>query len=197
MQRTFDKIVGTGRFESVENLLDKFHSAASVANLDEYFGCFDNNGRFLGTDASENWTAQEFYTFSKPHFDAGSGWTFKPLKGTRKLTYYPSESNPLFCVFDELLDSESFLATSRGSGTLLFNSATGHWLIAQYHLSFPIPNDLAKDMTKSISIFENVKKVKQADDAADRLIAEWDQDEKSSTGDKKTGKSNSKKKNKK
>ena len=53
--------------------------------------------------------------------------------------------------FDELLDSKSY-GTSRGTGTLVL-TADG-WRVSQYALTFPIPNDLAKDMTGKIKAFE-------------------------------------------
>ena len=58
------------------------------------------------------------------------------------LKYSSPENKPIFATFDELLDSESFGATSRGTGTLIFGSNC--WFIASYHLSFPIPDDIAK-----------------------------------------------------
>jgi hypothetical protein len=190
-----NQVIATSNHRTVDELLDRFHRAAAVANLRDYFACFDKKSRFLGTDATENWTVDEFYAFSKSYFDAGSAWTFTPIRGTRKVIYFPNETNPVFCTFDELLESESFLATSRGSGTLIFNETNRNWLIAQYHLSFPIPNDLAKGMTKSISEFEKQSKIKAADEAAEKLIAEWDQEE--DKNDKsQPGKSGSKKKKK-
>ena len=57
------------------------------------------------------------------------------------------------CVawFDELLDSQSY-GTSRGTGTLVLTP--DGWKVSQYALTFPIPNDLAKDMTSTIKAFE-------------------------------------------
>jgi hypothetical protein len=182
-------IFGSGSYDRIEDLLDNFHMAAATANLLVYFGCFHPEGRFLGTDSVENWHVSDFYNFSKPYFDRGSAWVFRPIHNTRKISYFPSEENPVFAIFDELLESESFLATSRGSGTLVYNS--GKWLIAQYHLSFPIPNDLAKDMTKKIATFESAIKDQAADIAAQQLIEEW---EKESNDQKSKGNKNNKSK---
>ena len=57
------------------------------------------------------------------------------------------------CVawFDEVLDSQSY-GTSRGTGVLI-RGAKG-WRVAQYHLTFPIPNDLAGEMTGRIKAHE-------------------------------------------
>ena len=144
-------------------------SAAAQANLNEYFGCFTQNSRFLGTDASENWTVDEFYSFSKPHFDNGKAWTFIPKPGSRKITIQTGhDDQPIFASFDELLDSVSFKATSRGSGTCIYRPSNKSWLVLQYHLSFPIPNDLAKKMCLEIADFEKIEdsNTKSADLAA-------------------------------
>ena len=50
-------------------------------------------------------------------------------------------------LFDELLNSPSY-GVSRGTGTLI--KTNGEWKIAQYHLSFPIPNGIAKKITAEI-----------------------------------------------
>lgn len=53
--------------------------------------------------------------------------------------------------FDELLNNEAY-GTSRGTGVLI---RTGEgWKIVQYHLTFPIPNDLAGDFTAQIKKYE-------------------------------------------
>ncbi|KDO34364.1 hypothetical protein SPRG_01500 [Saprolegnia parasitica CBS 223.65] len=165
------KTIGTSAHATVDALLDAFHEAAKVGDLKGYFGCYHKDGRFLGTDASENWHVNDFYDFAKPHFAQGSGWEYRPIAGSRKITYQPSADVPTFCVFDELLVSADFLATSRGSGTLVF--ANGAWLVLQYHLTFPIPNDLAKDMTAKIATFELRAKDVAAADAAAKLLEEW------------------------
>jgi hypothetical protein len=53
--------------------------------------------------------------------------------------------------FDEILESKSY-GTSRGTGVLVKTRAG--WKIAQYALTFPIPNDLAKDTTDRIKAYE-------------------------------------------
>ena len=159
MTTEFSSIVGKGCYPTIDNLLDSFHNSASTADLRTYFGCFAPEGRFLGTDASENWSASEFYTYAKPHFDRGTGWTYVPEVGTRRYHIFPSESQPVFASFDELLSSASFKATSRGSGTVAFDAQRKSWLIIAYHLTFPIPNDMAADMCKKIAAFESKNKV--------------------------------------
>jgi hypothetical protein len=50
------------------------------------------------------------------------------------------------------LDSAAY-GTSRGTGTLALTP--WGWKIEQYALTFPIPNDLAKEMTGEIKSFES------------------------------------------
>ena len=138
------------------SLLDNFHKYASVGDFDNYFACFHPNGRFLGTDKTENWLVPDFMSFSRPHFNLGtSAWTFIPLPGTRKCDVFPGgDLGVVFATFDEHLESESFHTTARGTGSVMWDTSSGRWLITQYHLSFPIPNDLAHDMCKKIGNFE-------------------------------------------
>jgi hypothetical protein len=42
--------------------------------------------------------------------------------------------------------------TSRGTGVMVLEN--GGWKVAQYALSFPIPNDLAAGITEQIKAFE-------------------------------------------
>jgi hypothetical protein len=133
---------------AVGKTLDAFHAAAARSDFKAYFGLFTPDGVFIGTDAHERWTVAEFKAYAKPAFDAGKGWTYTPR--SRHVTI---ASVPCRCVawFDELLESKSY-GTSRGTGVLI-KGAHG-WRIAQYALTFPIPNDLAKDMTAQIKAYE-------------------------------------------
>ncbi len=190
-------IIGRSEHRTVDSLLDTFHQAAATSNLRNYFGCFHTDGRFLGTDATENWHVNDFLAFSQPYFlTTKCAWKYDPIAGTRKVTYFPNATNPQFCIFDELLTSESFVATSRGSGTLVFDATKQIWLIASYHLTFPIPNDIAKEMTAKIATFEQAQKSKESALAAQRLIEELELEEQNNKG-KQQSNSNNKKKSKK
>ena len=133
---------------AVGRTLDAFHAAAARSDFKAYFGLFTPDGVFIGTDAHERWTVPAFKAYAKPAFAAGKGWTYVPR--TRHVTI---ARTPCRCVayFDELLDSKSY-GTSRGTGVLIKGPAG--WRIAQYALTFPIPNDLAKDMTDRIKAYE-------------------------------------------
>ncbi|WP_193161474.1 nuclear transport factor 2 family protein [Microbulbifer hainanensis] len=120
--------------------LDKFHKAASRADFDGYFSLFSKGGVFIGTDAKERWTVDEFKKFVKPYFSKGKGWTYVPRDRTIVI-------HGDVAWFDELLDNESY-GECRGSGVLV--KEDGQWKIAQYNLHFPVPNDVAKQITKII-----------------------------------------------
>lgn len=188
-----ESILGNSRYSTVDQLLESFHTSASNADLAKYFGCFDKAGRFLGTDATENWDAIEFYKFCKPHFAKGSGWTYVPVAGSRKVTHFTSaDGTPNFCTFDEILFNDSF-GTCRGSGSLIFNQSTSSWLVAAYHLSFPVPNDIAGEVTATLKAADPSLKSKLADQAAAQLLAELELEDapeksKSKSSKKKKGK---------
>ena len=128
--------------------LDALHAAASRADGEAYFRLFTPDAVFLGTDVSERWTLPQFRAYAAPVFAQGRGWTYRPR--SRTVTLAPGECR---CIawFDEVLDSESY-GTSRGTGVLV--RGEGGWKVAQYALTFPIPNDLAKEMTARIRTHE-------------------------------------------
>src|SRR4051812_38120578 len=61
-------------------VLDALHNSASKADAAKYFALFAPDAVFLGTDATERWTVDEFKAFAKPYFDQGKGWTYTPRK---------------------------------------------------------------------------------------------------------------------
>ena len=123
-------------------LLDRFHEAASKADEDHYFACFEPDGVFLGTDASERWTLDEFKAFAMPYFQRESAWIYTPAKRAINVS-----DDGSFAWFDEQLDSAAY-GRCRGTGVL--HRADGQWRIAQYHLSIPVPNDVAAEVVKLI-----------------------------------------------
>ena len=60
----------------IEAVLDSFHEAASKADGDLYFSLFSDEAIFMGTDAAERWTVDEFKAFAEPYFSQGRGWTY-------------------------------------------------------------------------------------------------------------------------
>jgi hypothetical protein len=130
------------REDAANLLLDRFHGAAAKAQFDEYFASFTADGVFIGTDASERWTVDQFKAYAKPHFDRGRGWTYTVAERRVNVS-----ADGRHASFDELLDNAS-LGRCRGTGVL--RRVDGKWRIEQYHLTIPVPNDLATDLVKRI-----------------------------------------------
>ena len=122
--------------------LDNFHQAASDANQQQYFDLLSDKAVFIGTDATERWDKNAFIAFAKPYFDKGKGWTYIPRN--RHVTL--AESGHV-AWFDEMLDSQSY-GECRGTGVLELTE--NGWKISQYHLTIPLPNELAKSVVKQI-----------------------------------------------
>jgi ketosteroid isomerase-like protein len=124
-------------------VLDAFHDAAARADEAAYFDLLAPNAVFLGTDALERWDKEAFRAFARPYFSQGKGWTFRPRDRHLELS-----RGGALVWFDELLDSESY-GECRGTG-VLERQPDGAWRITQYHLTIPIPNDLAKELVARI-----------------------------------------------
>jgi hypothetical protein len=132
------------RASAIAQTLDDWHHAASVADEDRYFSHFAPNGIFMGTDATEHWTADAFRTWAHPYFARKAAWTFN---GRDRHIDFSPDGNTAW--FDELLDTEK-MGVCRGSGVLI--RAGQSWKIAQYNLSIPIPNALAGNIVKQIAV---------------------------------------------
>ena len=128
--------------DAANQLLDRFHGAATKARFDEYFASFTPDGVFIGTDASERWTVEQFKAYAKPHFDKGRGWTYTVVERHLNVSVDGRHAS-----FDELLDNTS-LGRCRGTGVL--RRVNDQWRIEQYHLTIPVPNDLAGEVVKRI-----------------------------------------------
>lgn len=126
----------------VAAVLDKLHGSAASASFVDYFSTFARDGVFIGTDESETWSVEEFKAYAKPYFDQGRGWTYTP---TQRHIYFSQSGDVAW--FDEMLDSQSYGVT-RGTGVL--EQINGKWLITQYHLTIPLPNELVDDVVKQI-----------------------------------------------
>lgn len=128
---------------AVDAVLTAFHTAAADADGKTYFSLLTDDAIYIGTDASERWTSEEFKAFAEPFFSQGSGWTYTATE--RHITVGPVGS---VAWFDEMLWNETY-GVCRGTGVLV-EGHDGAWRIAQYHLTFPIPNDLAREFTTRI-----------------------------------------------
>ncbi|MDP1661435.1 MAG: nuclear transport factor 2 family protein [Phycisphaerales bacterium] len=138
--------------------LDALHSAASKSDFDAYFALYTPDAVFIGTDAAERWTIDEFKAYARPHFQKGpgkGGWTYTPRPGTRHVTIDPSTT---LAFFDELLDNENY-GTTRGTGVLrkVGEGEAARWMVVQYSLSIPIPNPIAKRVAAMVKTEEAKK----------------------------------------
>lgn len=127
---------------AIEEALDQFHAAAAKADGAAYFGLFAPEGVFIGTDATERWTVEEFRRYAAPYFAQGKGWTYVPK--TRHVDLTPRGD---VAWFDEILENKSY-GVCRGTGVL--RKVDGAWRISQYHLTIPVPNELAAQVVKLI-----------------------------------------------
>ena len=95
---------------------------------------------FIGTDDTERWTTEAFRTWSRPHFQNGKGWTFRP--NDRKIGLDAQTA-----WVDERLDSPHMGACR---GTAVLRKINGEWKIALYSLSFSVPNPRADAVMEAL-----------------------------------------------
>lgn len=129
---------------TINQTIDAFHQAAADADLDAYFNLLTHDARFLGTDETERWTKSEFraYCTDRGAFNEAPAWVYTP--SDRSVTFAPEND---LAWFDENLTNAKY-GTLRGSGVLVRNA--GAWKIAQYNLTFLIPNDAAPAVVEAI-----------------------------------------------
>ena len=121
----------------VAAVLDRLNAASTAADGDAYFALFTPDARFVGTDATEHWTLEQFRAYAGPVFARGRGWAYPATE--RTITIAPIECR---CIawFEEKLTNASYGET-RGSGVL--RRTEDGWKIEQYVLSFAVTNDKA------------------------------------------------------
>ncbi|KGJ87921.1 nuclear transport factor 2 family protein [Colwellia psychrerythraea] len=132
--------------KNIAKVLNSFHQAAASAKAKPYFDLLSEDAIFLGTDASERWSKEQYKDFVVPYFSKGTGWLYIPTE--RNISIIQAGQ---VAFFDELLFSESY-GSCRGSG-ILIKTAQG-WKISQYNLSIPMPNGLAKALVTQIKSYE-------------------------------------------
>jgi len=144
-----DERAPRGAAAEVGRALDSFHDAAAVADGDRYFTLFPEDAVFLGTDATERWTGREFRAFAARYFDRDSAWTYVPLE-----RHVVVEAGGRLAWFDEVLDNAGY-GECRGTGVLALRD--GRWVLRQYNLTVPVPNDLMAGVAKQIRAFEQAR----------------------------------------
>ncbi len=86
----------------VEATLDRFHQAASNADGAAYFALFAPEAVFIGTDANERWTVDQFKAYAMPYFSRGKGWTY--ISKLRHVQFSPQGD---VAWFDEILGNKT------------------------------------------------------------------------------------------
>jgi ketosteroid isomerase-like protein len=132
--------------KSIDETLTSLHDLASKADGKRYFELFAPDAVFLGTDATERWPIDEFKTYALKRFETGTGWTYTLKPGTRHINVQGDVA-----WFDELLDNAKY-GICRGSGVM--RKMNGEWKIAQYNLTFTVPNDAAAQVVEVIRQME-------------------------------------------
>lgn len=122
--------------------LDAFHRAAAQADEATYFSLLPDDAVFLGTDPGERWTGLEFRKFALPYFQGDSAWVYAPRRRALSVA-----ADGKFAWFDEDLHNDAY-GTCRGSGVLQWRGE--RWVVMQYNLSIPVPNELAGDLVARI-----------------------------------------------
>jgi hypothetical protein len=143
------KVDKTSQSAEIMNLMEQWHADAATANLDAYIGLMDSSCHYIGTDANENWSRDDFAAFCKPYFDKKTTWDFKTLE--RKVTLNTAGNT---AWFDEILDTH--MGTCRGSGAL--ELVDGKWKLKQYILSVAIPNESMDAVKRSKHAADSVYK---------------------------------------
>ncbi|PJB54814.1 MAG: hypothetical protein CO098_19665 [Bacteroidetes bacterium CG_4_9_14_3_um_filter_41_19] len=141
----YTPIPNTNERSQIIYLLDSFNNAAASADFEQYFNCFAEEAVFIGTDATEYWTKEQFMIWAKPYFDQGKAWSFQSME---RHIYFNQTGNTAW--FDELLNTQMSLC--RGSGVL--TKQNNVWKIQQYVLSMTIPNNATKEVVRLKGPFE-------------------------------------------
>lgn len=128
--------------------LDRLHQMASQANFDDYFALYAPDAVFIGTDAGERWTIDEFKAYAEPHFSAGRGWTYRTIE-----RHIMGEGSMRW--FDELLWNEK-LGPCRGSGVMV--KVGDEWLVSHYVLSLAVPNQIAGEVGRQSIAIEKARR---------------------------------------
>ncbi|MDG1721227.1 MAG: nuclear transport factor 2 family protein [Bacteroidia bacterium] len=136
--------------DTIHKLIDQWHRDAANADLNAYVGFMDSACIYVGTDATEKWSKDEFGEFCKPYFDKKKTWDFKSHDRTINIS---SDQNTAW--FYEIL--QTHMGTCRGSGTLEYKN--NQWKLQQYILSLAIPNE---DMNEVKQVVRNKDSIFQS-----------------------------------
>lgn len=117
---------------TLDQLVDQWHKDAGSAKFEPYFAFMDESFVYLGTAPGERWNKTDFAAFSKPYFDQGKAWDFKP--SGRKWAF---SADGKTAWFDENLDT--WMLDCRATGVLV--RTKNSWKIVHYNLHVLIENE--------------------------------------------------------
>jgi ketosteroid isomerase-like protein len=126
----------------VKAVLTDFHAAAAEGDADRYFGHMAPDAVFFGTDASERWPYDEYVALLRPYFEQGAKLESEPVAQN----VYVSEDGK-FAWFDERLEKPRY-GEMRGTGVL--RRTDDGWKLVQFHLTYPVPNEVLTDVVKLV-----------------------------------------------
>lgn len=122
---------------AVRAVLDAWHEAAARSDEAAYFDLMTPDAVFLGTDATERWTREQFRAYAHEPFAEGRGWRMRAVRRDVVIEPGPLEVGSI-AWFDEDLETVN-LGPARGSGVLV--RTEDGWRIAQYNLTITVPNE--------------------------------------------------------
>lgn len=128
--------------DAVAAVLDDWHAAAAAADEDRYFAHFAPEAVFLGTDATERWTVEQFRAYAHPYFAQGRGWAYRPHD---RHVMFSKEGR--LAWFDEQLHSEKY-GELRGTGVL--RKTDSGWKLLHYSMTFTVPNEATAEVVPLI-----------------------------------------------
>jgi len=124
----------------IEVALTDFHAAAAEPDADRYLAYLAPDAVFFGTDPAERWTRDEYVELVRPLLEQGVQIVNRPVEQN---VFVSDDGNMAW--FDETLDKPKY-GEMRATGVL--RRTDDGWKLVQFHLTFPIPNEIVTDVVK-------------------------------------------------
>ncbi len=126
--------------KAVRAMLDDFHAAKSEPDADRYFAHIAEDAVFFGTAPDERWSKAQLEELLRGSMESGYGPPSRAF--ARHVRVAPCGE---VAWFDERLERPK-LGVLRATGVALKQEGT--WRVAQYHLTYPVPNEAIFDVVK-------------------------------------------------
>jgi hypothetical protein len=128
----FAQSTASDKKQEIQDFVNNWHHDAAIADAEKYFGAMADGAIYLGTDATERWTKNEFQQWSKKYFESKNTWDFKTID---RNVYFSADNNTAW--WDEKLDTWMGVCAGAGVAT---RTKEG-WKISHYQLAIMIPNE--------------------------------------------------------